>query len=539
MSRSVGVALAVATVVAGFGFGFGFRLAFLQDGEAGSVFDVASPAHPLTSAEQLVDDDCDFDPDLSAACAWLWPSRQDAAGDTALPVVVLREGKSHASGIASIYLMGGPGGATSLDPDSIPYWSEWRETLGLDHDLVLYDQRGSFNAWPSTDCPGYLDLMLRQLGEPGDGEAAQTVGWQAYETLLLDCAQRVPAAERRTGLYSTATHRTDLVELMLSLQSKFGYRSFVLYGASYGSRLALETARIAPEGLVGRVVLDAFYTPGIDLDERYPRTLDEMVRDYGDWCASEPVCKDDARAFGPRLLAALDRVAAAPLTKTVDLGEWDPETPSVDLHIDATGLLSLVVYALTFGEHAARLPQALDDITAGRWTPIWDTMAQDSAFAALDGGFSPLAFHLVECRDNAGFDREGYAKMLAAAPRFAALLPYVQAGDGFCERLGVVPAPLPAVATEVDALVVSMQVEPVTPWRAAREGLALLRTAEWRLVRGVGHVVADRDACASRAIGAYMNSGVLDAWRDCDLVESARFEHGRAVEVTDEVEASR
>ena len=74
---------------------------------------------------------------------------------------------------------------------------------------------------------------------------------------------------------------------------------------------------------------------------------------------------------------------------------------------------------------------------------------------------------------------------------------------------------------------------------AAREGLALLRTAEWRVVRGVGHVVADRDACASHAIGAYMNSGALDAWRDCDLVESGRFERGRRMDVDDAVEASR
>lgn len=482
----------------------------------------------VPSVPQWEEDGCDKGRDV--ACGLFLPLRQDMRRETSLPVAVLQHARARNSEIASVFLTGGPGGATRLDDDAMAYWREWRDTLALDHDLVLYDQRGSFEAWPSLECPGYLDLMLRELGKSSDGEIAQSAGWRAYETIMLRCARNLPAEDRRSGLYSTATHRTDLLELLQALKARFGYRGFVLYGASYGSRLALETAQAAPAGLIERVVLDGFYTPGIDLDARYPCTLDEAVADFERWCGSEPDCDAAGGAFGERLQAALDRVAALPTIRTVDLGDWDPATPTIDMHVGATALLAIVAQALSSGDDAAALPRVLDAIAAGNWSAEADTLAQNLAFNVLDASFSPLAFHLVECRDNAELDRAAYDGALAASPRFAALLPYLRATEGFCKRLGVTPAPLAASTSDVDALVVSMQVEPVTPWRAAREGLALLRHAEWRLVRGVGHVASDRDACAATAIGAYMNSGALAAWDDCDLVESARFERGRIAE---------
>lgn len=93
---------------------------------------------PAEAADgSLVDEDCDFAPGIAADCLWFWPRLQDATRETALPVTLLREHTCDSSTIASIYLMGGPGGAVVMNADAAPYWSGWRERLGLDHDLVL------------------------------------------------------------------------------------------------------------------------------------------------------------------------------------------------------------------------------------------------------------------------------------------------------------------------------------------------------------------------------------------------------------------
>lgn len=517
MRGIVVAAVAAAVVVAGGAalFALRERLAF-----------EASPDVPKVANWQ--DRDCEDASDHPIVCGWYLPRRQDRMHETALPVEVVRHDSSRASTTASIYISGGPGATTGLGAAMAPHWLEWRASIGLDHDLVLYEQRGGASAWPDIECPAYTDAMLARIREPADGLAAMLADWQAFEPALLGCAARVPISERRNGLYSTATHREDLVGLMRALRARYGYRHFVLYGASYGSRLALETAKVAPAGLVERVVLDAFYPPGLDLHARYPRTLDEAVVDFETWCAGEADCDHAGVAFGERLRTALDRMGTTPRRHTVDLLEWDPETPSLDIHVDAVTLLGYVFTEMAYGENIAALPSTIDAIANGEWPADATRMAQDGTFLALDTGFNPLVYNLVECRDNAELDPAAYAASLAAAPRFAHLMPHLSATEGFCERLGVTPQPLQVEPSDVDALVTSMQIEPVTPWRVAREGLAQLRHAEWRLVRGSGHVVTDHDACAAKAIGAYMNSGALDGWRDCALVESASFFRGQA-----------
>lgn len=521
MMRGLVIVAAVAVVVVAGGAALlALRDRFDGDGGASQV------ATKSMRSSNWQDRDCDDAPEHPLTCGWLIPWRQDSTREIALPVDIVRHDPARASGIASIYVMGGPGGTISGGAESAEYWHGWRESLGLDHDLVLYEQRGGAMGWPDIRCPAYVDVMLERLREPADGLAAMQADWQAFERVLLDCAAAVPENERRHGLYSTATHREDLVALMRALRKRHGYRRFVLYGASYGSRLALETAKAAPDGLVERVVLDAFYPVGTDLNARSPITLDETLADFDTWCADEADCAHAGGAIGERLRVATDRLAEAPRRHTVDLLEWDPDTPTIDVHVDASMFLGYVMSEVAYGENLASLPSTIDAIATGAWPDDAVRMAQDATFMALDTGFSPLVYYLVECRDNAELDPAAYAAALAAAPRFADRMPYLPHGEGFCERLGVSPEPLQVEASEIDALVTSMQIEPITPWRVARASLGQLRNAEWRLVRGGGHIVADHDACGAKAIGAYMNSGALDAWNACDLVESARFVRG-------------
>jgi pimeloyl-ACP methyl ester carboxylesterase len=141
-------------------------------------------------------------------------------------------------------------------------------------------------------------------------------------------------------------------------------------------------------------------------------------------------------------------------------------------------------------------------------------------YSALDWEFSPVAFHLTECADNVEPGASESQRMRSAYPEFGAMLIDVPDARGFCQRLGVDAAPLVPQRVEIDALVVSMQLDPVTPWRVAREALPDLPRAHWRLLQGAGHGVANSDVCGARAVGAYLNTGTMAAWDACTLIEA-------------------
>jgi pimeloyl-ACP methyl ester carboxylesterase len=155
-----------------------------------------------------------------------------AAGAVALSVERLQSGGAP-SEEAVVALAGGPGQA------AIPVASDLANTIApalTGRDLIVFDQRGTGSSGP---------LACSAL--EGEGGIA-TIG-QAFER----CALQIGAGR---GSYTTQESVADIEALRQAL----GYRRLVLFGVSYGTKVALEYAERYPQS-VEALVLDSVVPP--------------------------------------------------------------------------------------------------------------------------------------------------------------------------------------------------------------------------------------------------------------------------------------
>lgn len=447
-------------------------------------------------------------------CAWLYPSLQGESR-TALPLVVLRAGLLKRSTAVTVYLSGGPGSSSYLYQEAMPYWREWMQRLDLDHDLVLYDPRGTGYAVPSLDCPAADGEYLRQLVA---GVSAQD-SWGRLIPLMEACADEVPAAERRQGLYSTRTAAQDLRELVRALHQEFGYAEVRLYGASYGTRLAQVTlSEPLPE--VSRVVLDGFYPAGVDLQSRFAddfaQILDGMDRD----CAQRSGCAPAPSGLRSLLDAAMQRLGASTqrvaLSEPLELqGYPEDGSPVRELQVRAETVLSVIESELTAGKGYAELRMLLEQAGDGRFGEVWSSALADWLWTMDDPGFSTLTQALIECRDNPPFRREQQAELLTRYPQWRAALEMPEAAYTFCGRLGLRAEPLAASAIEQPVLLLAAEFDPRTPTQPALQASQSFPQISRLVLPRSGHGLTDVDACAARQAGTFLNIGLPPPAQAC------------------------
>jgi pimeloyl-ACP methyl ester carboxylesterase len=220
---------------------------------------IAVPASPTPVAEpapegegegeqaDLVPTDCVDPPDDSSECfeLTLAADPDDATdGTVTLPVTVLRA--TNPVPLQPVVIPGGgPGFAATPQAH---FWAD--HAIRVDHDIVLYDQRGTGGADPSLECPERDREVLRALQsfeEPPLDRYAIAESW-------LVCRARLEAEGIDLDDYDTAANAADLD----ALRSALGYEQWTILGISYGSRLALESMRSFPDG-VSSVILDSVY----------------------------------------------------------------------------------------------------------------------------------------------------------------------------------------------------------------------------------------------------------------------------------------
>lgn len=447
-------------------------------------------------------------------CAWFLPPERGADNDAALPVVVLQHSALTRSDRATLVVMGGPGSASYLDPDALPYWREWQDSLGLDHDMVLYDQRGTGLSYPRLHCPDLDALELGQLSRRMDADAA----WAEYEPLLLDCVQRVPEADRAAGLFGTPTAARDLRALAAALQRTLGYREVNLYGVSYGARLVAHAAS-EPDPGVGRAVLDSHYPPGMDLYLDYPGTFARILDAFIAQCMDDGDCQRDPDQLRALFDRALQHAERQDLRVSLPSADWGLEgvADPFEVVLDASTLFSLVEHML-FADAGpqqieARLERFLDDDL----DDDWHALVEDWVLNLYDPDFSTTQHMLVQCRDNPAIRAEDELAALQAFPAWRPALQRADAAFSFCARAGVTPDPLQRRPLQVPTLLVAAEFDPRTPADIAVAAVRADPAVEILQRPVAGHGVVDFDACAAQAVGAFLNSGARAATQDCVL----------------------
>lgn len=393
---------------------------------------------------------------------------------------------------AVFLLAGGPGqGSAHTFSLGTPADANFFRYLFPGYTLVAYDDRG-------TAASGLLDCPALQVSTAPSGQ----------DLLASACASSIgPSA----SLYGTADHVADLDAVRASL----GFDKVVLFGVSYGTKLALAYAYAHPTD-VSRLVLDSVLPTdlpdpyGANVARAMPATLDAF-------CAN--ACRAATPDFAADVVAVANRLAAKPAHGAVlrANGKRTQDT------LDGAGLLNVIVDADLNPGLAAELPAAVHAARLGNTAPILRLHVLDtesSQLAAPDLSFALYA--ATDCRDGpfpwpADSDPASRAALLRAA---IAALPAGTFGPfgSWASELGNAvlcdtwPAPAGGVnlavgpPPNVPVLALSGGFDMRTPTAGAQSVIAQFPQGKLVVVPGIGHSVvnADPSGCAARAVRDWM-----------------------------------
>jgi pimeloyl-ACP methyl ester carboxylesterase len=368
-------------------------------------------------------------------------------------------------------LAGGPGQAAR---EAFPLAAPAFRGMLRERDVVLVDQRGTGGSNPLS-CEPPDDEVGSRDGTTSDFEptsAATRIA--AARERTRRCVSRLDADPR---FYTTSDAVLDLE----AVRTVLGAHEVNLVGISYGTRVALEYLRRHPER-IRSVVLDGVVPPELALGAEHARNLETALDAQFAACAADAAC---ARSYGSprdalaRLLAELRREPRPvryrdPVT---DESREDPLTAET-----VAGVVRLYAYA---PQLAAMLPKSLSDAAAGRPEVL---KAQARMIESLVGEQVAEGAQLsVACAEDAG--------RLEVEPDDADTLlgtEFVATLLAQCEVWPRGHRPVDfnePVASERPVLLISGELDPVTPPRYGEQVLGHLPKGRHLVVRGQGHNV--------------------------------------------------
>ena len=353
-------------------------------------------------------------------------------------------------------------------------------TLQTDRDIVLVDQRGTGDSGP-LDC------------KPDEEKLDEAP--QAALDLLRACLATYQA---KTDVrdYTTTIAMDDLDDVRQFL----GYSKINLYGGSYGTRAAIVyTRRHAAH--VRSVILDSV----APTDMRIPlymardgqRALELLIRD----CERDPGCHQRFPALGDRLSRLLARLDSHPERVRVTHPRTGAET---ELTIKRGTITKVLFGALYSPQTAALLPLLIERAEKGDYQGFLALASPGDAIAdnmAIGMQFSVLCSEDAPRIDPASIERESAgtfsgAEMAAMRLKICGFWPRGQVDADYYDN----------IKSDVPALILSGELDPVTPPSWGEQVASQWKNSRHIIVPGTGHG-AIASGCVLKLVREFLNKG--------------------------------
>jgi pimeloyl-ACP methyl ester carboxylesterase len=362
-------------------------------------------------------------------------------------------------------LTGGPGekaaGYTALAP-AFPR-----------HDLVVFDQRGIGLSQPALEC-----TEIKELDQNVSGTADLA---QLMQKGLIACGARLKSQGIDLTAYNASESAADVNDVRVAL----GFEKVILYGGSYGTRLAQEVMRTYSQGLKS-VVLDSVVPPQIDRSADTPRSIEESLQKVFQACRTDTACN----AKYPNLGRVLDELVIKLNNKPIKVS-----FAGVSSDLSGEGLLGLAFTSLYFGAGISELPRLIYSVNAGQTDVIKGSFVEQFGQTVTEG-VTFGAFFSHECRGEMAYSSlNNLRAAYALFPRWAASVggsPSVSSESGFavCQAWGLtVPSGREnePVVSDVPTLLIGGEYDPVTPTRYLAVAAAGLKNATVVEIKGQSH----------------------------------------------------
>lgn len=401
----------------------------------------------------------------------------------AVAVLKARSGRTDAAPL--VFIAGGPGQSTL---ESFPPVAGAFEEIRRNRDILLIDQRGTGQSNP---------LQCEMLDD------VETIADFDPETARESARRCIASLEADLRFYTTL----DAVRDLETVRQRLGYEQLVIYGISYGTRVAQEFLRRHPDR-VDSVILDGVTVPGEALGPRIAadaqRALDLMFTR----CEETAECTKRFPGIRARFSELKARLEREPVT--VDLRDpFTGERTEASLTwMRAATLLRMYSYA---PETVSLLPLLLDQATSGDW------QGYAGSLLALERQHENLLYigmhNSVICNEDAphfssiAVDEPGYLGTISTdfLGAMCAVWPTREMPEDF----------MMPVESDVPVLLLSGEVDPVTPPRNGEQVAAHLSNARHLVAPGQGHGIAWR-GCAPKLLAQFVQERDVEALEaDC------------------------
>jgi pimeloyl-ACP methyl ester carboxylesterase len=418
--------------------------------------------------------------------------RSGAVPGTVSLAVARSAATSNPTAGAVVALAGGPGQA------ALPLTQNFAKVLApflASRDLLVFDQRG-------TGSSGALDCtVLHQR--------------TTLSKTASSCAAQLGATR---GSYRTP----DSVEDIEALRVAGGYDKLVLFGVSYGTKVALAYAAAHPDH-VEALVLDSVVLPeGPDPFQR--SSLTASTRVLRELCAGG-ACKTAT----PSVTSDLKRLAAKLHKKALHGKVTLTSGRRAGYSMDETGLLDIMLAGDLNPTLRAELPGSMRAALRGDASPLLRLSVRSegltTGFASSDAGDSDALFLATTCEE-AAFSWSRTASVAQRSDEIftaASQIPRAQLGP-FSYRAAVLGGPIPfcvgwpdatpapAAPTALPAvrtLVLDGQMDLRTPFEDASQIPARIPGATVVEIPWTGHSTLGSDAttCAQDTLTTFANGG--------------------------------
>lgn len=376
---------------------------------------------------------------------------------------------------------GGPGqAATELARESLIILGG----LNGKRDIVLVDQRGTGKS-NGLGCR-FSDRNTLETVDPIKRD-------QVNRKLLLECRDTLAKRADLTQ-YTTTIAMADIDDVRAAL----GYDKINLWGASYGTRAALEYMRRYPAH-VRSVVLDGVAPPSMMMPVTFSRDAGAAYDKMLSACAQERAC---VKQF-PQLKSQVDELLASLDKQPQKVSVPDALTGILrEVAVTKDAVLRAIFSTLYVPEMTALLPELLVSAKERRYAPL---LAMTSAFGELaeEKMFLGMQFSVVCAED---VPRIGADKGELVAAPFGGMFvrDYVKACNDWPRGAMAKDFHQP-VGSDKPVLILSGGLDPVTPALFGEEVKKSLTNALHLVANNIGHGVSGR-GCAPKLIKRFIET---------------------------------
>lgn len=421
-----------------------------------------------------------------------------------LPVVVLKSSSANPAPDPVLILQGGPGGSGIREYFGPLLSRGFRP--GEDRDIILVDQRGSFQAKPALICDEYRDLYIRQIETGASGDAA------AQERLAANaaCKQRLEAEGVDLSAFNNIENAADVARLPRAL----GYTDYNIYGVTYGSLLAQHILANHPQG-VRSVILDGVLPRSGNFALARNANFQTALQKIFEACQADALCANDFPDIQQRLLTLVANLNAAPTPMQVTSNAFT-QTITFDAPLNGTQLLATLLFHMQTPGGVSRLPRLIDQVEGGDLAYLSRLRDRYELEPLRDTTLGLL--NSVLCSEEANFSAEQAEAADAAA--LADLNVYRGAAEiaELCKIWNVQRLPAEAdqaVRTDIPVLVLNGEFDALTPAEGAKDALAGFSNVRQITFAGQGHGQVPGNPCAASLIANFLNAPSVELDTQC------------------------